>query len=268
MNKTRSLLSAFFVAAGLLAAPAFAQSDLFRAELRSGWQMQSGNQMVAVHLALADGWKTYWRAPGDAGIPPSFDWAGSRNVKSVRFHWPRPHVYEAAGLRTIGYKHELILPIEVTPADPSLPVYLKARVDLGVCSDICVPAEFAFAQVLPTPGAADDKIRQALRQRPSSAKEAGLRHIACEIEPGNEGLRVTALMDLPSTGGAEAVVIEVGDPSVWVSEASVSRTGRQLTATVEMAATNGQGLALQRQAIIVTVLGNRRAVEILGCPAG
>tara|TARA_R110002096_G_scaffold47539_65_gene126959 strand:+ start:97 stop:918 length:822 start_codon:yes stop_codon:yes gene_type:complete len=260
--------AAFAIAVVPVSTPVMAQSDPFQAGLRGGWQMQNGNQMAAVYLQLADGWKTYWRAPGDSGIPPDFDWEGSRNVQQVRFHWPRPYVYETAGLRSVGYKHELVLPLEVTPVDPSLPIYLKARVDLGVCSDICIPASFSFAETLPEPGAADDRISRALRQRPSSAKEAGLRRIACEIAPGEDGLRVTAVMDLPSTGGDEAVVIEPGDRSVWVSEAAVSREGRQLTATVEMAATDGQTLVLQRQEMVITVLGSRRAVEIRGCPTG
>jgi len=268
MINLRPFLAALVLVAGLPSAPALAQSNPFEAGLRGGWQMQNGHQMVAVHMRLAEGWKTYWRAPGDSGIPPRFDWAGSRNVKEVRFHWPRPHVYETAGLHAIGYKHELVLPIEVTPLDPAQPIYLKARVELGVCSEICIPADFAFAETLPNPGAADDKIRSALRQRPSSAKEAGLRRISCQIAPRADGLRVTAQMDMPSTGGDETVVIETGDPSVWVSEAAVLRDGRHLTATVEMAPTDGRALVLRRKAMVVTVLGKRRAVEIRGCPEG
>jgi len=267
MKRLPALLSAVCLAAGVTTAPDPAQAEPFRAELRSGWQMQSGNQMVAVRMVLDEGWKTYWRAPGDSGIPPSFDWAGSRNVKSVQFHWPRPHVYDVAGLRTIGYKSEFVLPIEVTPIDAALPVFLKAEVDLGVCSDICIPASFRFAADLPTPGSSDETIRRALRQRPSSAKEAGLRDITCRVEPTNDGLRVTARLDLPGTGGDETVVIEAGDPTIWVSDADVARQGRRLTAVVDMIATESRGLTLQRKAIIVTVLGKHRAVEIYGCPS-
>jgi DsbC/DsbD-like thiol-disulfide interchange protein len=250
-----------------LSGPVAAQSEPFRVEFRSGWQMDNGNRMVAVHLHLAQGWKTYWRAPGDNGIPPSFDWDGSRNVKSVRFHWPRPNVYDVGGLQTIGYSTELVLPIEVTPVDPSQPVYLQAAVDLGVCSDICIPAHFEFKADLPDQGADDAAIRSALRKRPSTAKEAGLRQISCVIEPGSDGMQVTAQLDLPSTGGAETVVFEPGNPEIWVSEADITRQGRSLVATVDMVALEGGAFALQRQDIIVTVLGKNRAVEIMGCPS-
>jgi DsbC/DsbD-like thiol-disulfide interchange protein len=250
-----------------LATPSLAAEEAFEAGLRTGWRMDSGNQMAAVQLDLAAGWKTYWRAPGDNGIPPSFDWSGSENVKSVAFHWPRPHVYDVGGLTTIGYKNLFVLPMEVTPTDPSKPIRLKAEVDLGVCSDICIPASFRFDTLLPMPGAGDGAIRAALRQRPSTAKEAGLTAIACDILPKGKGLLITAQMQLPSTGGAETVVFEPGVAGAWVSEADVTRQGNTLTASAEMIGPSGGAFALERGAVTVTVLGKHRAVEIIGCPA-
>jgi DsbC/DsbD-like thiol-disulfide interchange protein len=250
-----------------LTGPAAAQPEVLEASLRVGWTMENGSQMTAFQLRLREGWKTYWRAPGDAGIPPSFDWSGSRNVKSVTFHWPRPKVFSVGGMQTIGYSHELILPVEVVPIDPSQPVDLKAAVDLGVCSDICVPASFTVAAQLPRPGAGDDTIRRALRQRPSTPNEAGVGQASCTITPQKDGLRVTALLDAPSLGGAEVVVIESGMPEVWVSPADVTRQGRVLRAEVDMVSVSGGPIALQRDAILVTVLGKHRAVEVKGCAA-
>lgn len=249
------------------AAPVAAQPDVLEANLRVGWTLQNGNQMVAFHLSLMDGWKTYWRAPGDAGIPPHFDWAGSRNVKSVTFHWPRPKVFTVGGMQTIGYSHELILPVEVVPLDASKPVELKAAVDLGVCSDICVPAAFSVAAQLPRPGVKDEAIGGALRQRPSTAREAGVSKANCTISPNAKGLTLTAVLNLPSAGGDEVVVVESGVPGVWVSPADVTRTGKELRAVVDMVGPGGAPIALQRDAILVTVLGKHRAVEISGCAA-
>jgi DsbC/DsbD-like thiol-disulfide interchange protein len=260
-------VSAITVVACLLGGGAQAQPDVLRADLRAGWQTEGGGQMVAFHLTLLEGWKTYWRAPGDAGIPPHFDWAGSQNVKSVRFHWPRPEVFHVGGMQSIGYSQELVLPVEVVPLDPRLPVSLRATVDLGVCSDICVPASFKVAADLPRPGVADATITRALRQRPSTAKEAGVTAVSCEVSPQKNGLRVTAILTLPSTGGPEVVVLEPGVPGVWVSPADVTRNGGQLRAVVDMVGPTGGGFGLQRGAIVVTVLGKHRAVEIKGCAA-
>ena len=268
IEKTRPFAVALsFIACLAGGLPAVAQPEVFDANLRMGWQMQNGSQMVAFHLSLRDGWKTYWRAPGDAGIPPSFDWSGSRNVKSVQFHWPRPKVFSVGGMQTIGYSHELILPVEIVPHDPSQPVELKAAVDLGVCSDICVPASFSVAAALPRPGGPDDAIRRALRQRPSTAKEAGVSKVTCDITPQKDGMKLTAVLHLPSAGGAEVVVVETGLPGVWVSPADVTRQGKELRAEVDLVSASGGPVAVQRDAILLTVLGKHRAVEIQGCAA-
>jgi DsbC/DsbD-like thiol-disulfide interchange protein len=266
--RSASIMSALaLLACFSLATPAMAQPDVLQANLRDGWKLANGNQMAAFQLRLQDGWKTYWRAPGDNGIPPSFDWTGSRNVKSVQFHWPRPEVFSVGGMQTIGYSHELVLPVEIVPLDPKLPVELKAMVDLGVCSDICVPVSFRVASVLPQTGGKDETIQRALRKRPSTQKEAGVARATCDLAPNKDGMQLTAVLKMPSAGGDEVVVVETGLPGVWVSPADVARRGDALRATVDMVGPAGAAIALQRDAVRITVLGKHRAVEVLGCAA-
>lgn len=258
---------ASILAALMLAAPTAAQTDALQGEMRPGWVMKNGHRMAALHLKLAPGWKTYWRAPGDNGIPPSFDWTGSRNLRSVRFHWPRPEVFETAAGPVIGYARELVLPIEVVPGVAGQPMHLEGTVDLGVCRDICVPATIRFNVSVPDVRQQDEQIARALQQRPSTAKEAGLRSIACSLAPSGRGVRLVAMLDLPSTGGMETVVVEPGQPGLWVSQAQVRRDGGRLRAEVEVEPPRGAMVALERDRIVVTVLGRNRAVEIQGCPA-
>lgn len=262
-----SLLTAFLLAALPPAAHAVSPEDVMSGQMRPGWQTPDGSRMAALHLTLAPGWKTYWRSPGDAGIPPMFDWTGSENVKSVHFHWPRPHVFHLNGLQTVGYKGELILPIEVTPADPTRPLRLKGRVDLGVCDEICLPATFDFDLAMQGPGAPDPLIDRALADRPISGKSAGLSGIGCAIDPITDGIRITATLDLPQPPGDEVVVFETGKAGIWVSEAASSRDGNRLTASAEMVPPHGAPFALDRSGVTVTVISASRAVEIKGCPA-
>lgn len=254
------------ILAALLATPAAAQSDLVSGSLRPGWQTADGTRMAAIHLRLAPGWKTYWRAPGDAGIPPAFDWSGSQNLGAVTLHWPRPEVFTLNGMTTIGYDAEVVLPVELHPRDPARPLQVEARIDLGVCRDICVPATLRLSGDLAAPGGPDPLIRAALDARPQPGRAAGLTAIACRVEPLADGLRIEARLDLPATGGAETVVFEAG-PGVWVDEARVTRDGPRLTAVTDMVGPSGGAFALDRSAVTVTVLGRDRAVEILGCPA-
>jgi DsbC/DsbD-like thiol-disulfide interchange protein len=103
---------------------------------------------AGVQIDLAEGWKTYWRMPGEAGIAPHFDWSGSRNAADVEVRWPAPSRYEDASGETIGYAHRVVFPVTVRPADPSRPVELALQLDYAVCKDICIPARIDLSQVL------------------------------------------------------------------------------------------------------------------------
>ncbi|MFN3281549.1 MAG: protein-disulfide reductase DsbD domain-containing protein [Tabrizicola sp.] len=252
-----------------LAAPALAttQEDVLSAMLLPGWQTEKGGHMAALDLRLAPGWKTYWRSPGDAGIPPSFDWSGSENVRSVRLHWPAPDVFQVNGMQTIGYHDRLVLPVEVTPEDPARPIRLRVRMDLGVCDEICMPATVELGSDLAAPGAPDDAIRSALARRAATAQEAGVTRVACRIEPIADGLRITARVGLPDPGLPEVVAFETADSQVWVAEAVTERRGGELVSSTELVPPSGAPFALDRSQITMTILAAGRAVEVRGCPA-
>lgn len=251
----------------LAMSPARADDPLVQGEILHGWQTEAQGQMAGLRLQLAPGWKTYWRSPGDAGIPPVFDWSRSENVQAVRIYWPAPHVFKLNGLTTIGYSGDVVLPIEITPRDPARPVRLRGGVELGVCSDICVPATLTFDTVIEGPGAPQQAISSALAAMPQSGRDAGVSAIHCTVEPIKDGLRVEARLTLPATGGTETVVIEPGQLDVWVDQAQVRRDGRELTAVTEMVGPTAQPFALSRDAMVVTILGRDRVVEVTGCPA-
>jgi DsbC/DsbD-like thiol-disulfide interchange protein len=250
----------------LLANPAFAQSqaDVVQGNLLPGWRMSNGHYMAAVDLQLAPEWKTYWRAPGDAGIPPTFDWAGSTNLKSVQFHWPSPKVLSLNGMMTIGYLDELLLPVEVIPADPTKPVVLALNMNLGVCHTVCMPAHLTLSEDLTGAGTKDARITAALAAGPVQAKGASA---SCKVEPIADGLRLTARIDLAQQGNAETVVFETPDPSVWVSESKSHREGPVLVSETDLVPSSGAPFALDRAGVTVTVLAPDHSVELHGCSA-
>ena len=96
---------------------------------------------AGVQIQMSKGWKTYWRSPGESGVPPSFDWSGSSNLKNISIQWPAPKKYKDEYSTSIGYKREVILPLKITAKDASKPVKMKLRFGYGICSDICVPVE-------------------------------------------------------------------------------------------------------------------------------
>jgi DsbC/DsbD-like thiol-disulfide interchange protein len=267
----RAMFRTAALIAGLLALPAATalattQEEILQAQLRPGYQMENGRHMAAVELVLAPGWKTYWRSPGDAGIPPSFDWSGSQNVQSVRIHWPAPSVFDTGGMQTIGYHDRLVLPLEITPEDPTEPIRLAVRIDLGVCDTICIPAMVNLAADLGLNGAPDPDITAALATRATPAAEAGVDGVSCEVDPIRDGLRLTARIRLPDPGGPEVVTFETADRAIWAATAVTHREGAELVSITELVPPDGAPFALDRSGVTITILAAGGAVEVKGCP--
>lgn len=255
-------------------APALAQSapdpaDLVYAELLPGWRQADGTHIAGLQIALAPGWQTYWRAPGDGGIPPFFDWSGSRNLKGQSTAWPTPKVITKNGIRTIGYKDDVVWPMAFSAIDPSRDIEISARIDIGVCEDVCIPVTLNITGTLPA-GAhdRDPRISDALNHRPEPAEKAGVTGVACAVDPTVDGLNITATIKMPGARAEDVVVFEHPDRSLWISEAEVSRTGSGLRAMSEFVSVEGGPFALDRSDIRITILGTDHAVDIKGCPAG
>lgn len=233
--------------------------------LLPGWRQADGTYVAALEFELRAGWKTYWRAPGDAGVPPIFSWSGSQNVRDVEVIWPRPEVFWQNGMRSIGYKDRVVLPLRVAPGAAG-PVRLEGAMQIGICSDICVPLDVQLPEMLlPDHGRPVPAIAAAMAERPFSGVEAGVGRVACSVEPAGRKVRLRAEIDLPSTGGEEVVVVETANPDIWVSEARSRREGNRLVAEVDLTDMSGGAMALDRSQVRLTVLGRDSAVDIEGC---
>ncbi|MCG7621945.1 protein-disulfide reductase DsbD domain-containing protein [Epibacterium sp. Ofav1-8] len=251
-------------------APVAAQenmADLVSIDVLDGGPSADGRYMGALHLRLAEGWKTYWRAPGDAGIPPQFNWHGSRNIAELRITWPTPEVFLTSGMRTIGYHDELVLPIEITPKTPGQPIRIKGRMELGLCKDVCIPSELRFDHRADLTAGRHPAIAAALAARPYSASEAQVRAVTCRLSPTPYGLKVSARIAMPSAGGEEYAVIE-GDGTLIATETKSWREGRELVAEAELLPAANGPVAVDRSALRFTVLGTSHAVDIRGCTSG
>lgn len=103
---------------------------------------------LAIQIELKDGWKTYWRTPGDSGIPPDFDFSKSSNLKAFEILWPAPKSFQDDYGYSIGYKHGVILPVRAVAKNKILPMVVDLTMRYGVCERICVPVENKFSLVI------------------------------------------------------------------------------------------------------------------------
>lgn len=96
---------------------------------------------AGIEIKLQPGWKTYWRYPGDSGVPPRFDFAGSDNLKSAKVLYPAPHLFADEAGQSLGYKDAVIFPVLISALLPGKPVTLRLKLDYAVCEKLCIPAE-------------------------------------------------------------------------------------------------------------------------------
>lgn len=261
----KNLLLSAAMACAISPAAANPMEGIVTVDVMRGWEMQSGNRIAALRISLAPGWKTYWRAPGDAGIPPIISFGGSENIAATRLQWPVPEIFYEGNMRSLGYLGDVVVPVELTPRSADGPMILTGEMQIGVCDEICIPAHLTFRANIPAGGERVPAIVAALINRPLTAEEAGVMSVVCAFQPKDDGIIVQTTVTLPHTGGAEAVVIEAGDPEVWVSEPDVSRDGNRLHAVSYMVHSRGSSFALDRSAIRITVLGQNHAVDVRGC---
>ncbi len=112
------------------------------ARLIGGGSAKAAPLRAGIELRLDPGWKTYWRYPGDSGVPPTLDFTGSVNVASATALWPAPERFDdGAGGHSIGYRGDVVLPVRVVPTDAAKPTTLHAKVAYAICGTLCVPAE-------------------------------------------------------------------------------------------------------------------------------
>ena len=169
-------------------ANAGAEQRLRRAhlELIGGDGSQAGAYVAGVAIAIPPGSHTYWKVPGDAGVPPVFDFAGSRNLRSVHVLYPVPRRITEEGLEAFGYLDDVTFPLEVQAADPAKPVELDAAVAYAVCNQICVPVK-GRASVTLAPGLAGadaGRVTAALAAVPKPASPQQGADLAVVRDPG------------------------------------------------------------------------------------
>lgn len=263
-------IQAALIFSATLALPAMADpyADTIDVAIVDGWRMPNGDYMAAVRMRLKEGWKTYWRAPGEAGIPPRFNWAGSRNVADIEVLWPTPIVFSQGGMQTIGYKREVILPLRITPKGDGA-MKLRAEIDLGVCRDVCVPQHVSLEARLD--GAATRPVPQiaaAMASQPYSAQEARIGRATCAMAPAKDGMSITTRVPMPKGFRPHATVVETGNPALWVSDGTTRRDGNILVSTSHVMHSESAPFMIDRSSLRITILGDGAAVDILGCDAG
>lgn len=177
---------------------------------------RSGNVLLGgIGFQLQQGWKTYWRTPGDSGVPPRMDFSKSDNVESVTVLWPVPAKFpDGAGGYSFGYQKQVILPLRIVAKNADKPVTLRAKIDYAVCEKLCLPveasAELAFTSVA---SAEDSAISAALETVPKPAKIGDPNPLTIR-EVRRDG-KIGVVVDVVTPDGKEADLFAEGPTPDW-----------------------------------------------------
>lgn len=200
----------------------------------------SGGQAIVplgLQFQLQPGWKTYWRSPGDAGLPVTVNWTGSTNLAGADFAWPVPMRFTLFGLDTFGYEGEVVFPIRARPADPTKPLGLRLKVDYLVCAKVCIPRSASLALDLP-----------ASQPLPSDFAQL-IDRFAAEV-PGDGAAHGLTLRSASAAGDADTPMLRVSVDSLMPLKAP------------DLIVEGPSGLYFPRPRVTITSAGHHGLLEI------
>ncbi|VVB46156.1 putative Thiol:disulfide interchange protein [Beijerinckiaceae bacterium RH AL1] len=220
---------------------------------------------AGLEIALEGDWKTYWRSPGEAGLPPALDWKGSQNLASATLLYPAPHRITVLGIDTFGYKHDVVFPLDLKVADKGKPLDLRLSLDMLVCAEQCIPKHFDLALDVPsgapTPDADAQLLAKARAEVPGDSRTSGLAIAAAEevSDKGKPALEVKATSDQPF--GQPDLIPEIADVTLGAPRVAFSADRRAATFDLPLARPLPVGARLTGRPITLTLTDGPRALE-------
>jgi DsbC/DsbD-like thiol-disulfide interchange protein len=192
---------------------------------------RSGSVLLGgIALQLKPGWHTYWRTPGDSGVPPRFDFSKSDNVEAVTVLWPAPTKFDdGAGGSSLGYHDQVVLPLRIVAKNTEKPVTLRADVNYAVCEKLCIPVQanlelsfnsvastedsalFAALDTVPKPANIGDPNPLTIRD----VKREGRSEVLVDVvSPDNRPINLFVEGPTPDWGLPVPKLLEHGPPGV------------------------------------------------------
>lgn len=180
--------------------------------------------LSALEITLDPGFLTYWRFPGEAGLPPEFDWSASKNVAAVEVLWPAPERIREADSIVYGFHKQVTIPLKVTPDDPARPVNLKLNLQYGVCKDICIPTNAVTTIELNGKGDNAVLVQRAMRNLPKQVQIGADGPLAIlSVKPRKEKAETLVTVRVPDGEHSE---LFADGPEGWIYTASEGSLGK------------------------------------------
>ncbi|MDD4617172.1 MAG: protein-disulfide reductase DsbD family protein [Alphaproteobacteria bacterium] len=243
------------------------QDNAASARLVSGVEAVGSGEIVplGLEIKLAEGWHTYWRSPGQAGLPPTLEWQkeGASNLQSAKVLYPTPRRSTVFGLETIGYSDSVLFPIDAALLKKGKALNAAVSVDLILCRSICVPAHFDLSLAVPEGEAREGiealLLKQGRRQLPSDSDGAGV--FLKKVSSDGEGL---LFLIKAHNGIVKPDIFIENDQHVEFSapEVKIDSDGASAVLKVKPVSDIPEGVSLSALPLRLTILNDGKAAEI------
>jgi thiol:disulfide interchange protein DsbD len=278
------LAAAIFLVAGFAASGAGAQSTpgtvvttpQVRAELMAHAPdgADTGKTVwVGLQLTHQPDWHTYWKNPGDSGLPISVQWTLPAGVTAGDIAWPLPKKIPIGNLANYGFDGTVLLPVPLTitaafkPLPPNSEIEVKLKANWLVCRKECIPEQGEFALKLPVKGStamnsAAFSSSFAAQPRPVLANTGVLPDSSVQIDGATIRLSVQGLPvalrgktldffpETPEVIETAAAWTQSWNGGVWSAQVPLSgQRGNAPSIMPVVLATNGQGYRAELQVL-------------------
>lgn len=265
----------FMSTSALAAESPWASAEQIQAKLLSAHETIGSDQTTinaALQTRLAPGWHSYWRNPGESGLPPKIHWEDSSNIKSIEMLFPGPKRFQELDLTTFGYDGDVMYPLDITLKEAGKAATLDLTLETMVCKDICLPVTLPLKLKIKAGEGMDSKhrtiINYAREKIPSGTETPQLKIENVTIT------KDTVVANIMSKRGFARTDIftEIGefalgsDPQFQINENDRTRAIAIVAIPEDIQAefeTSGAALPYRGHDIRVTVSDGRNAVEQL-----
>jgi DsbC/DsbD-like thiol-disulfide interchange protein len=192
-----------------------------------------GHIRAGLQIEPKPGWITYWREPGNNGIPPQITIAPQSGVTLDAISYPVPKHISSGKVEDIGYETPVTLPLSLTASKVG-PVVLDATAFIGICKDICIPFQAQLSLKLGTVAQSrpqEEMILQSAAGRLPEAPSADFEVVAHGMSPDLKQLSLK--VTLPEAGNGTPEIIVTGPSGyAFTKQMNVGRSGRAYSADI------------------------------------
>jgi thiol:disulfide interchange protein DsbD len=197
---------------------------------------------VGLRMRHDAGWHTYWKYPGDAGMPTRIEWTLPGGWTASSIAWPAPERIQIGPLASYGYEGDTVLPVKLFPPagwNAKAAARIAARASWLVCKEVCIPEGGDFLLTLPAAANMADsslleswraRVPQAFRFTTASAARSGGR-LLVTLAPAAAGQFFPEVEELVEPGDAPQLAVS-GDRVTWSAKLGVQGNALKTPATI------------------------------------